>query len=228
MFGALKMRRHNPQRCTSPGKVEELIKSIEELKRSTIRRLVEKRMAEFKELGRGTSREIFKELCFCILCANFSAERSIKIQKEIDGGFLTLPESQLAKKLREMGHRFPNSRAAYITSVRKYGRVLKNLVESFADSMTLRDWLAKNVRGIGLKEASHFLRNIGYTDLAILDFHILDLLDRYGVIEKPTILTRKRYLQIEKKLREIAKRAGLNMAELDLYLWYLETGKILK
>ena len=222
------MRRHNPQRCTSPGKVEELIKSIEELKRSTIRRLVEKRMAEFKELGRGTSREIFKELCFCILCANFSAERSIKIQKEIDGGFLTLPESQLAKKLREMGHRFPNSRAAYITSVRKYGRVLKNLVESFADSMTLRDWLAKNVRGIGLKEASHFLRNIGYTDLAILDFHILDLLDRYGVIEKPTILTRKRYLQIEKKLREIAKRAGLNMAELDLYLWYLETGKILK
>ena len=222
------MRRHNPQRCTSPGKVEELIKSIEELKRSTIRRLVEKRMAEFKELGRGTSREIFKELCFCILCANFSAERSIKIQKEIDGGFLTLPESQLAKKLREMGHRFPNSRAAYITSVRKYGRVLKNLVESFADSMTLRDWLAKNVRGIGLKEASHFLRNIGYTDLAILDFHILDLLDRYGVIEKPTILTRKRYLQIEKELREIAKRAGLNMAELDLYLWYLETGKILK
>jgi len=207
---------------------EKLIKAIEELKRSRVRTLVEKRISEFKKLRKGTSREIFKELCFCILCANYSAERSIKIQKEIDDGFLTLPSSQLVEKLKEMGHRFPKTRASYIISARKHSDSIKSIVESYKDPKELREWLIKNIRGIGLKEASHFLRNIGYTELAILDFHILDLLARHGIIEKPKTLTKSRYLQIEDKLREISKRVGLNMAELDLYLWYIETGKILK
>jgi len=207
---------------------EGLIKAIEYLKRSQVRTLVEKRISEFKNLRRKPSREIFKELCFCILCANYSAERSIKIQREIDEGFLTFSESQLIEKLKETGHRFPKTRASYIISARKYRDSIKNIVESFKDPRELRDWLVKNIRGIGPKEASHFLRNIGYVDLAILDFHILDLLARYGIIEKPKTLTRLRYLKIEEKLREIAKRVGLNMAELDLYLWYMETGKVLK
>ncbi|RJS87043.1 N-glycosylase/DNA lyase [Candidatus Bathyarchaeota archaeon] len=207
---------------------EKLIKAIEELKRSRVRTLVEKRISEFKKLRKGTSREIFKELCFCILCANYSAERSIKIQKEIDDGFLAFPSSQLIEKLKEMGHRFPKTRASYIISARKHSDSIKSIVESYKDPKELREWLIKNIRGIGLKEASHFLRNIGYTELAILDFHILDLLARHGIIEKPKTLTKSRYLQIEDKLREISKRVGLNMAELDLYLWYIETGKILK
>ena len=207
---------------------EKLIKAIEELKRSRVRTLVEKRISEFKKLRKGTSREIFKELCFCILCANYSAERSIKIQKEIDDGFLTLPSSQLVEKLKEMGHRFPKTRASYIISARKHSDSIKSIVESYKDPKELREWLIKNIRGIGLKEASHFLRNIGYTELAILDFHILDLLARHGIIKKPKTLTKSRYLRIEDKLREISKRVGLNMAELDLYLWYIETGKILK
>ncbi|HIE18606.1 TPA: N-glycosylase/DNA lyase [Candidatus Bathyarchaeota archaeon] len=207
---------------------EKLIKSIEELKRSRVRILVEKRISEFKKLRKGTSREIFKELCFCILCANYSAERSIKIQKEIDEGFLTLPDSQLIEKLKEMGHRFPKARASYIISARQHSDSIKKIIESFKDPKELRDWLVKNIPGIGLKEASHFLRNIGHTELAILDFHILDLLARHGIIEKPKTLTKSKYLQIEDKLREIAKRVGLNMAEQDLYLWYMETGKILK
>ena len=207
---------------------EKLIKAIEELKRSRVRTLVEKRISEFKKLRKGTSREIFKELCFCILCANYSAERSIKIQKEIDDGFLTLPSSQLIGKLKEMGHRFPKTRASYIISARKHSDSIKSIVESYKDPKELREWLIKNIRGIGLKEASHFLRNIGYTELAILDFHILGLLARHGIIKKPKTLTKSRYLRIEDKLREISKRVGLNMAELDLYLWYIETGKILK
>jgi len=207
---------------------EGLIRSIKELKRSPVKALVKKRISEFKKLKRGTSREIFKELCFCILCANYSAERSIKIQRKIDEGFLDLSEPQLTRKLKEMGHRFPKTRASYIISARKHSDSIKNIVESIKDPKELRDWLVKNIPGIGLKEASHFLRNIGHTELAILDFHILNLLDRHGIIEKPKTLTKSRYLQIEDKMREIAKRVGLNMAELDLYLWYMETGKILK
>ena len=88
--------------------------------------------------------------------------------------------------------------------------------------------LIRNVKGIGPKEASHFLRNIGYSGFAILDFHIINILARYGLIEKPKTLTKRRYLEIEELLRSIAAKTDLSLAELDLYLWYMETGKILK
>ena len=207
---------------------DRLIELLEDLKRSEISLLVDRRISEFKRLGRESSREIFKELCFCILCANYSAERSIRIQREIDDGFLTLPPSQLIRRLREMGHRFPRSRASYIIAARRYSDSIKDVISSLNDPREIREWLIRNIQGIGPKEASHFLRNIGYSDLAIIDFHILDLLDRYGIVEKPKTMTKSRYLRIEDELRRLSRDVGLSLAELDLYLWYIETGKILK
>lgn len=212
----------------SSSRLDELLSKVRELKRSRVRELVDARMREFRRNGRKPSRELFKELCFCILTANFSAERSIRMQEEIEDGFLTLSEGELARELRRLGHRYPESRARYIVEARWIADKLKDIIESFGSQLELRDWLAKSIKGLGYKEASHFLRNIGFTDLAIIDFHILDLLASYGVVEKPRTLTRKRYLEIEEKLREIARSLGLTLAELDLYLWYLETGKVLK
>ena len=92
----------------------------------------------------------------------------------------------------------------------------------------MRKWFVKNIKGYSYKEASHFLRNIGYEDYAIIDFHIVDLLIKENIIKKPKTLTPKIYLQIEKKLYKLGKKLNLSLGELDLYLWYLETGKILK
>ena len=92
----------------------------------------------------------------------------------------------------------------------------------------LREWIVKNIKGLGLKESSHFLRNIGFDDYAIIDFHIVDLLVKYNIIQRPKSLTKKKYLEIEETLRKIAEKTNLTLAELDLYLWYMETGKILK
>ncbi len=198
------------------------------LKGTEVEKLVDSRIKEFKELGEQSSDEIFKELCFCILTANFTAEGGIKIQKEIGNGFLTLTEAQLVKKLKELGHRYPKTRAGYVIEARKYKDSLKETIRSFEDEHKLREWLDKNVKGLGYKEASHFLRNIGFENLAVIDFHIIDILANYNVIEKPKTLTRRKYLEIEELLRKIAGKLGLNLAELDLYLWYAETGKILK
>lgn len=208
--------------------LEELLKALEKLKRSRVRNQVDTRLKELRETGKKECSEIFKELCFCILTANFNAERAIKIQSGIGDGFLNLKESELAQKLRSFGYRFPNTRAAYIRRARRCVDDLKETLGSFYDEKELREWLAKNVKGFGFKEASHFLRNIGYTDLAIIDFHILDILAEYDIIEKPKSLSKKKYLEIEEVLRNIAKKVNLNLAELDLYLWYMETGKILK
>jgi len=201
---------------------------IENLKNSKVRDLVNARIKEFRENGKKSSRELFKELCFCILTANFIAEKSLKIQKEINDGFLTLPEHELAEKLRKLGHRFPQKRAKYIVEARKYADSLKNIIQSINTGEKLREWLVKNIKGIGYKEASHFLRNIGYTDLAIIDFHIINILTKHRLIEKPRTLTKTKYLEIENLLREVAGKLNLSLAELDLYLWYMETGKVLK
>ncbi|MEM2986783.1 MAG: N-glycosylase/DNA lyase [Nitrososphaerota archaeon] len=208
--------------------MKELIEAINKLKNSKVKEIVDARIKEFKEIGNKSNIEIFKELCFCILTANFNAERSIKIQREIGDGFLTFPEVTLAKKLKDLGHRYYDVRAKYIVEARKYANSLKETINSFNDENKLREWLVENIKGLGYKEASHFLRNIGYTNFAILDFHIIDLLAKYGLIEKPKTLTKKKYLEIEKILKEIAEKLNMNLAELDLYLWYLSTGKILK
>lgn len=207
-----------------------ILKLLENLKDSEIRNLIDKRIKEFKVLGRKTSREIFKELCFCLLTANFSAERGIVIQEKIGDGFLTLPEKRLASTLRALGYRYPNIRAGYIVAARKYKDSITDYVayrKSYIEQ-NRRDWIVKSIKGLGYKEGSHFLRNIGYKNLAIIDFHIIDLLVRHGLIARPKTLTKKKYLKIEEVLRKIAYKSNLTLAELDLYLWYIETKKVLK
>jgi N-glycosylase/DNA lyase len=208
--------------------MEELIRIIEELKDSEIKKTVDSCMQEFEKLGKKESEEIFKELCFCLLTANFSASGGIKIQKEINEGFLVLSESELAKKLSELGHRFPNARAKFIFESRKYKDNIKEILNSFETESEKRNWLAKNIKGLGMKEASHFLRNIGYKNLAIIDFHILDLLEKHKLIDRPKTLTPKNYVEIENVLRQLAQKTNTKLGELDLYLWYKETGTILK
>ena len=207
--------------------LDDLVGKIENLKQSETAQTVDNRVKEFKKLDRNSDEELFKEMCFCILTANFSAEKSIKIQDEIGESFLTDSKEELAKKLKNLGHRFPNARATYISESLKSKNKLKEIVR-FYDTSELREWIVKNVRGLGYKEASHFLRNIGFDDYAIIDFHIVDILAEYRLIERPKTLTKKKYLEIENLLKEIANETGLTLAELDLYLWYMETGKILK
>jgi len=208
--------------------MEELLKSVEALKNSQVKALVDARIKEFKKLGKKPSNEIFNELCFCILTANFNAERSIKIQNELGSSFCDLSEQQLIEKLKGLGHRFPETRGKYIVEARKHKDLLKDRIRSFKQERELRDWLVKNVKGLGYKEASHFLRNIGFMNLAIIDFHIVDVLVKHGIVERPKTLTPKKYLEIEDVLKSLARKANLTLAELDLYSWYMETCKILK
>ncbi|MEE9322979.1 MAG: N-glycosylase/DNA lyase [Candidatus Aenigmarchaeota archaeon] len=205
-----------------------ILETIGNLKESDFREKVDSRLMDFKKVGRGSNEDIFKELCFCILTANFNAERGIKIQEEIGDGFLTLTKAELAKRLKELGHRYPKPRTGYIIEARKHKDSLKETIRSFEDERKLREWLDENVKGLGYKEASHFLRNIGFENLAIIDFHIIDILSNYNAIKRPKTLTKGKYLEIESVLKKIAGKLGLNLAELDLYLWYAETGKILK
>lgn len=201
-----------------------LVKKINELKSSEISKVIESRIKEFESVG-----DLFKELCFCLMTANFQAQKCIELQKEIGDGFHNFEEEVLRKILKERGHRFWPQRAKHIVTARKHKSFLDEMMKM--NSKESRKWLAENVDGLGFKEASHFLRNVGKKDVAIIDFHIIDLLNEHKIIDfdrKGKSLTPKVYLEVEEKLEDLGKATGLDLARLDLYLWYMETGKILK
>ena len=207
--------------------MDELLRTIEHLKHSAIRTKIQRRIQDFKTIHKDSAEDLFQELCFCILTANFSAERSIHIHSHLNDCFCTDTKETLAKKLKQAGYRFPNTRAAFIVESVAKKDSLPTIIRTLPTEERRR-WLVDTIKGLGYKEASHFLRNIGFDDYAIIDSHILDILKRYHIIKKPKTLTKKNYMKIEKLLRKIAQQTDLTLAELDLYLWYLETGKILK
>ena len=131
----------------------------------------------------------------------------------------------MIKCIKRNKHRFHNNKTKYIVEARKY----KNIKTILVKEDDPREWLVKHIKGLGYKESSHFLRNVGYTDYAIVDRHILNvLLDNKVIKEKPLSLNKKVYLEIEGKLALIGKKLKMNQAKLDLYLWYIKTGKVLK
>ncbi|NVM37752.1 MAG: N-glycosylase/DNA lyase, partial [Candidatus Lokiarchaeota archaeon] len=208
--------------------MQELLDTLQTLKTNTIKEHVDARLAEFHEIKTEPIHSIFKELCFCIMTANCSAAKCIEVHEHIGNDFLTVSEIELANKFKELGYRFPHVRSKFIIEAREKMSQLEIVMKSANGGKDLREWIVKNIKGIGYKEASHFLRNIGYSEYAIVDFHIVDLLARHNIVEKPKSMTKTKYLEIEDTLKTIGKKVNLNMAELDLYLWYLETGKILK
>jgi len=196
-----------------------------------VRGLVEDRVAEFMEVNRAGSRAWFEELVYCILTAYSSAERGQLCVDALHDRGAILDESaeEVAAILRERGHRFADRRAEYIVAARRLAPTLKGAVQGFGTSGEARKWLMESVRGIGWKEASHFLRNVGYLDVAILDRHILANMREHGLVPHDGRgLTKRRYLEYERVLGRVADGLGMPLGEMDLYLWYRKTGKVLK
>lgn len=204
-----------------------LTEKVEELKNSETGTQIKERIKFFKKLNRKGNKEWFSELCFCLLTANTSAEMGIMVQKKLGyKGFTDFRnERELIDRLKKAKSRFYNRRGHFICLANKY----KNIKDILLTEKDKRKWLVENIKGLGYKEASHFLRNVGFFDYAILDKHILRLLHENKLIKKiPSCLDKKCYLEHEAKLNEIARKVKLSQGELDLYLWYMKTGKVMK
>lgn len=209
--------------------MRKLCSRICSLRDTDISRLVGRRMRSFRSFLRKPSADWFSELCFCILTANSTADMGMKVQKALGRGFLTLPEARLKRRLRSLGYRFPNKRAEYIVAARPLAKTLKRTILSFPSAEDAREWLVENVKGLGYKEASHFLRNVGIADLAILDRHILRQMSSHGLVAGvPQSITPSYYLNAERQFRKLSGRCGMPPGEADLYVWYLQTGRVLK
>lgn len=209
----------------------ERLRASYQIKKENIRR----RLCEFQEFfSRASDFEIFEELVFCILTSNAGARMGMRAVERLRDILLSGSHEEIYGRLKN-AYRYPGH-ASYIVTTREFlkdycGLRLKELVLSFRDSMERRDFfaLSKEIKGIGYKQASHFLRNIGFGGYAILDKHVVASLYEYGVVDSPKPpSTRRRYLEVEGKLRDFAEKVGVGFDEMDLLLWSERTGEILK
>jgi N-glycosylase/DNA lyase len=212
---------------------------IEELQRTYLekRPAIRARLSEFEAvIVEGNDERLFEELVYCIFTAGASARMGLNSVERVRGRLLKAGHRQLNRMLTG-AHRYPNARSGYVVHTRDFlrgdcGLRLRERLNSFGDDAEARrDYFAKNpgVKGIGYKEASHYLRNIGYFGYAILDKHILRTLNELGVIESPNPPgTKKKYLAVEDRMRKFASDIRINFDELDLLLWSNKTGEILK
>ncbi len=194
---------------------------------------IERRIEEFKSKRHGKEEEILKEFAFCTLTPQSKAKICWKsVENMFKDNVLKEPDEERIRPYLK-GVRFPNNKAKYLRSnfekLNKEGINLKEFVSSDVPSCEKRDFIIKNFLGLCMKEASHFLRNTGHLDLAILDRHILRNLQKYGVIKAiPKSFNKSKYLVIEEKLKDFAKKIGIPFAHIDLLLWAKETGEVFK
>jgi N-glycosylase/DNA lyase len=180
---------------------------------------------------------LWEELVYCIFTAGASAKMGLRSVEALRPLLKSGRRPAMTRALIKAGaHRFPNARPAYVVSTRSYlqksiSMRLRDRLDSFRDPFERRDWLAQEpqIKGLGYKEASHFLRNVGFKGYGILDKHVVRSLAELGVIDssKPPS-ARNRYLTIEARMREFAAAVQIDFDELDLALWSMKTGEILK
>lgn len=196
---------------------------------------VDKKISEYRAAFNYDNKKFFCEIAFCILTPQSKALKSWEIIETLDKNSLlyTGNYEDIVDYLNAI--RFKNTKAKRLIMLRDLMTVDGNLdpkkvLINNKDVKKIREWIIKNINGMGLKEASHVLRNLGMgEDIAILDRHILRVLKDLNVInEIPKTLTYKKYIEIEDKMREYSKYSKISMDRLDLVLWYRQVGYIFK
>jgi N-glycosylase/DNA lyase len=194
------------------------------------------RLAQFRDIWKtGSNERLWEELVYCIFTAGASARMGLKSIEAVGALLCDGTREEMTRALVSV-HRYPRARPGYIVTTRDYlrkdcGMRLRDRLEGFADPLERRDWLAREpgIKGLRYKESSHFLRNIGFSGYAILDKHVLRSLAELGIIETPNPpTTRTRYLETEQLMKKFARAVRINFDELDLVLWSMRTGEILK
>jgi len=197
---------------------------------------IKQRLSEFERIWKeGSDARLWEEMVFCFFTGGCSAKMGLRSVDAVRPLLRAGSQPAIANALSGV-HRYPNARARYVFASRNFLKQHCNLelrkkLESFDCRLARRDWLVKEkgIKGLGYKEASHFLRNIGLKGYAILDKHVLKCLAELKIIDEPKPPnTRSKYLTVEDKLRDLTERTKIDFDEMDLVLWSMKTGQILK
>ncbi len=194
------------------------------------------RLREFEGLWKnGSDEQLWEEMVYCFFTGGCSAKMGLRSIEAVKSHLMSGSHEDVMNALVGR-HRYPRARARYVIASRTFLEEhcemrLKQKLAGFNNNYARRDWLVqeKGIKGLGYKEASHYLRNIGLKGYAILDKHVLNCLSELGIIEEPKPPnTRSKYLTIENQLKKFADQIDIDFDEIDLVLWSMKTGEILK
>ena len=207
-----------------------------------VEKIIKNRLKEFERLGNSKQTlfdfypflnlkiraTIKSELAFCISTANSSAISGLYFQKQLEKfDFNRIEVEKIETLLKQAGVRFYSKKAIYISKALLNFEIVERALN--IEDKKARDILVSSIKGLGYKEASHFLRNVGRKNIAIIDRHVLRWMKERGLIDNiPKNLNKKNYLQLERILSKLSDEIGMNLAKLDLYMWYEKTKKVLK
>jgi N-glycosylase/DNA lyase len=189
---------------------------------------IRSRLSEYASVPRD---RWFYELCFCLLTPQSSAVHANQVQAQLESCRFLETGIDVEHILRapENYIRFHRTKHRRLHLAREQWSMIEDLLTSDLNAVARRDAIKEMVNGFGLKEASHFLRNIGHRGLAIIDRHLLTNLVVCGVYDAiPSVATVQRYREVELALLAYSKSVSIDMDELDLLFWCAQTGHILK
>jgi N-glycosylase/DNA lyase len=214
-------------KSTSPDKIK-LLNEIEH-HYQTHKEAIRVRLSEFQSVPPS---EYFYELAYCLLTPQSSAAHAEQAVAQLHAaGFRSQPiDPEPILRRKEQYIRFHRTKTRHLLHMKEqFSDIIQKLSEP-ASAFDLREWLVMHIIGLGYKEATHFLRNIGKNDgLAILDRHILRTLQQLGVVDSiPNSISKKQYLEIELRFKIFANNIGIVLDVLDLVFWSMGTGEIRK
>ena len=179
--------------------------------------------------------DLWRELVFCILGSRVRFEAVHAAVERMDSMYLLSQpwrntgfdqyEEDIVTALSG-GYPFYRIRANHIRRAAEHlytsrGSILK-LLDSAGDVRSVRRVLVAEVAGLGPKQASLFLRNIGYAKhIAILDVHVLTYLNRVGLTDTllKSVSTLSQYEVLEDSFIEHAYTFGYSPDQFDLAVW---------
>jgi len=183
--------------------------------------------------------EIWRQKVFCVLSSQFNTAKAANIANQILQSVPFFDYSLSIRSIEEacfnllssgIGYRFPKVRARQISLCWFPFSQIKDdyhdFIKSFDSEEEAREKIRETFPGIGLKQASMFLRNIGASkNLAVIDTHVIFYLRTcHGWNEQQ--LTPSLYLKAENILREDASRYELDLNVFDVIVW--SAAKVLK
>ena len=190
----------------------------------------------------GCERFLWRELSCCILSSQvtYGLARSVASAIDTEGA---LPSTHRAWEVvaddlmavlsqtfyvsgRPCRYRFPTTKSYQIAktwaAVRSKSETLVEFLSEFSDVDALREWMVRHAPGLGPKQSSMYLRNVGLTlDLAVLDRHVLRYMEAIELLEKGGhhTATFRDYRTTESVLRRHADELGYRVGILDWAIW---------
>lgn len=193
-----------------------------------------------RPMRRLPEQELWTRLFECVLSSQvpyYSAQIAAHRVTKIIFDFPTEDQLSLEKRLmqhlnepmsfgnRTFRYRFPNSKARQVAKTwcrfRDCSKPIARWVYAPRPEEELRTALVRLVTGMGYKQASMFLRDIGVAqNLAIIDRHVLDYMKALSLVGSvPNVLSVAFYRKCENALADYTAFLGYPMALVDRAIW---------